>query len=163
MVGCWYVPGTHVERYKLSTDKTKISRIRYTWYQRSGTTNHPHHLGTDVTFSLPRPQHLTKTSLFVNRSTIPPPPSVLITISHFVLWLIFFLFVCTWCSCWCVLLIFFIWDCCWLYFFYTYLLFTPGYLVFHLVTHTHRPIPTHPICKGFALTRIALHWNVGWW
>ena len=55
----------------------------------------------------------------------------------------------------------FIWDC-W-GFFCTYLLFTRGYFFF-LVTHTHLPIPTHSLCKGFALTRIASHWNVGgWW
>ena len=33
-----------------------------------------------------------------------------------------------------------------------------------VVTHTHRPIPTHPLGEGFALTHIASHWNVGgWW
>ena len=38
-----------------------------------------------------------------------------------------------------------------------------GYF-FNLVTHTHRPIPTHPLCKGFALTRNASPRNIGgWW
>ena len=52
--------------------KAKRSRIRYTRYQRPGTTNHPHHLGTDVTFFLPRPQDLK--TLINTRCDIPPPP-----------------------------------------------------------------------------------------
>ena len=64
MGGCSYVPGTYEDRYKSPTGKTKISRIRYTRYQRSGTTNQRHHLGTGVTFFLPRP-HLTKTLLII--------------------------------------------------------------------------------------------------
>ena len=78
--------------------KTKISRIRYTRYLRPGTTNHPHHLGTDVTFFFPRPQHLKKTLI----NTICPP-SISIVLLHFVLWLM--AFVCTWCS-YCVLFFF---------------------------------------------------------
>ena len=103
MVGCWSVSGTHVERYKLSTEKKREYRelgTWYTWYQRPGT-NHPHHLGTDVTFFLPRPQHLTKSLLLFN--IIYPPPSILILFC--VSCYGWCLFVCTWCSCWCVLLI----------------------------------------------------------
>ena len=74
-----------------------MSRIRCTRYQRPGTTNHPHHLGTDVTFFLPR-SHLKKT--LINTWYNIPPPSILIILLHFMV------FVCTWCS-WCVLLIFF--------------------------------------------------------
>ena len=48
------------EILQLSTEKTKISRIRYNLVPTTAN-NHPHHLGTDVTFSLPRPQHLKKT------------------------------------------------------------------------------------------------------
>ena len=48
-------------------------------------------------------------------------------------------------------------------FFCTYV-YLPSCFFFHLVTHTHWPKPTHPLCKGFALTRIAWNWNVGgWW
>ena len=55
--------------------KTKISRIRYTTrYQKPGTTNRLHHLGTDVTFFLPQPQHLKKTLI----NTISPPPPFLL-------------------------------------------------------------------------------------
>ena len=74
VVGCWYVSGTHVEIYQFSRlKKTKISWFRCTWCQRPGTTNHPHHLARGVTFFLPRPQHLTKTLLFINQYNIPPP------------------------------------------------------------------------------------------
>ena len=93
------------ETHILYRQKTKISRIRYTRYQRPGTTNHPHHLGTDVTVF--RPHHNTSgryCTWLIN--TIYPPPSILIIISHIVLWLMI-LFVCTWCICWCVLLFFF--------------------------------------------------------
>ena len=44
--------------------------MRYTRYQRPGTTNHPHPLGTDVTLFLPRPQHVKKTFLITK---IYPP------------------------------------------------------------------------------------------
>ena len=39
------------------------------------------------------------------------------------------------------------------------------FFIFHLMTHAHRPTTTHhPPCKGFALTCIDSHWNVGgWW
>ena len=65
----WLLIRTRYTRYtrreiQFSTENTK-SRIRYTWYNRPGT-NHPHHLGTDVTFFLLRPQHLTQTLLLIN-------------------------------------------------------------------------------------------------
>ena len=40
--------------------------------------------------------------------------------------------------------------------FFLHMLFTQGFC-FYLVTHTHRPIPTRPLCEGFALTRIHSH------
>ena len=63
--GCWHYYQvsslTYVYTYVyyiICTWYTYISWIRCTRYQRPGTTNHPHHLGADVTFCLPRPQHL---------------------------------------------------------------------------------------------------------
>ena len=44
---------------------------RYTRCQRPGTTDHPHHLGTDVTVFLSRPQQLTKTFSLINIYTPP--------------------------------------------------------------------------------------------
>ena len=52
-------------------NKTKISRIRYTRYQRPGTTNHPHHLQSDMMFSLSLLQHLKKTLINI----VYPHPS----------------------------------------------------------------------------------------
>ena len=93
----------------------------------------------------------------INQYNIPPPPFwPLFCISCCGWWL---LFVCTWCSCWCMLLTFFHLGL--LILFCTYLLFTPGYFFLDLVTHTHRPILTHSLRKGFELTLIASHWTVG--
>ena len=66
------VADTYARRDINSLQKNnKISRIRYTGYQRPGTTNDPDHLGTDVTFVLPRPQHFTKILLI---NIVYPPP-----------------------------------------------------------------------------------------
>ena len=86
------------------------------------TSNHPHHLGTDVvTFFLPRPQHLTKALLLTN--IICPLPSISIIISHFVLRFMV-------CVClhlvqllMCVADFVFIWDCCRLPFLHTLVIY----------------------------------------
>ena len=61
MVGYWYVPGTHVDYWdtKHVQKIKKISRIKYTRNHRPGT-NHPHFVGTDAAYFLPRPMHLTE-------------------------------------------------------------------------------------------------------
>ena len=113
-----------------------ISRTRYTrsWYQRPGTTNHPHHLGTNVMFFLPRPHRITKTSLWIN--IIHPLPL------HFDYYFAFRVTV----YCFCLFALGVVANvCCWFfsfgivvdYFLCTSLLFTPGYFVF-----TWWPAPT---------------------
>ena len=85
--------------------------------------------------------------------SIQYPPSLhLIIILHFVLWLM--IFVCTWCSGWCI-------D----YFFhFGMLIIFLAHVIYSGVLFLFTWWPTHPPCKGFTLTRIASHWNVGrWW
>ena len=73
------------------------------------------------------------------------PPSILIILGISC----YDMFICTSCSSWCVVLIFFIWDCCQKKKLHVLAIYS-GVFSFHLVTPTHRPIHTHPLCKGFA-------------
>ena len=89
-----------------------------------------------MAFFFPRPQHLTKTSSI---NIIYPPSLHSDILLRFVLWL-WFLCVYAWCSCWCVII--FSFGIVAHYLFCTYLLL-PRFFFLHLVTHTHRPTPTH--------------------
>ena len=117
--GCWHYYQvsslTYVYTYVyyiICTWYTYISWIRCTRYQRPGTTNHPHHLGADVTFCLPRPQHLTQTLLI---NIIYPPlhsdysSSFRVVVDGFCL---FALGVVADVRYWWSFS--FIWDCCWI-------------------------------------------------
>ena len=64
---------------------------------------------------------------------------ILLILLYFVLWLM--IFVCTWCSCWYVLISFHS-GLLLLFFAHTCHL-VGGIVFFHLVAHAHRPIPTH--------------------
>ena len=130
---------------QVSTEKTKKSIIRYI-YQRPGTTNHPHHLGTDVAFFLPLLE-----DTIINQYSIPPPPLDCSFAFHILVDGVV-ADVCCW--------FFFIWDCCWPLF-CTYMVFNQGYFVL-----AWWPTPTDlypPTMKGFALSDANLVTLKCWW
>ena len=113
----WLVADTYQVRTQRDTNslrkEIKMSRIRYTWYQRPGTTNHPYHLGTDATFFLPRTQPLTKNLLLIHTSKYNiPPPSISIILWHFVIWLMIFVCLHLVQLLMCILDFLFMWGCC---------------------------------------------------
>ena len=137
MVGCWYVPGTHVERNS-SLQKNiyianRVHLVPETWYHQ------------------PPPPTRIRCDVFPPTTTTPNedniimyhPPSTSIILLQFVVWLM--IFVCIWCSCW--------WsDACWWYFFHlglllnTFLHIHACYLLlfFVLLGDPHPPTYTHP-------------------
>ena len=78
-----------------------------------------------ATFFLPWP-HNTSRRLYFSLGS--PLFWLLFCISCYGWW---FLFVCSWCICWCVLLLFFIWDCCWLLLSHIHFIYS-GVFVFSL-------------------------------
>ena len=105
-------------------------------------------------FFLPRPEHLTKTSLIIIIYTPHPPFWLFFCISCYAWWFLFFAPRVVADVC----VFFLIWGL-----FLLHILVIHSVFFVHFVTHTRRPILTHPLCKGFSLTRIASHWNVGGW
>ena len=77
------IPSLYLRRGKNSVQemgKNVAKWVPQIWY------HHPHHLGTDVTFFFPRPQHVKKTI----HNTVRNIPSLHSDFfSHFVLWLMF--------------------------------------------------------------------------
>ena len=124
----------------LYINKTKISRTRYQ-YQRPGTTNHPHYLGTGVVWRFSSHDNTSRRNyyVFIDVIYLPPPFWLLLCISCYVWW---YLFVCAWCSWWRVLIFFHLGLL--LIFVLRIVVIYSEVLFFHLVTHTHGPIPTHP-------------------
>ena len=93
------IPSLYLRRGKNSVQemgKNVAKWVPQIWY------HHPHHLGTDVTFFFPRPQHVKKTI----HNTVRNIPS-LHSNFFFAFRVVVDVFVCTWCSCLpvCLLLI----------------------------------------------------------
>ena len=120
--------------------KYKISRISYTRYQRNGSTNHPHHLGTDVTFFLPRPPAPHED--IINQYNTPP-----------LLLSLFFRFSGWW---FCLFALGVVADVCWLFFhleLFSIILFAQviySGVHFFSLGDPHPPTYTHPLTlQGF--------------